>query len=249
MHKLKMPYITVVDYGMGNLFSIQQAFIHLGARVEITSERKKILNADMVVLPGVGAFADAMNMLKRLDLISVLQDLAGLSIPLIGICLGMQLLLSRGYEFGNHKGLDLIPGEVVPLSKSQRKLLKVPHVGWNRIYKPESLALVGWENTPLQNIEENEFMYFVHSFYAVPEKRDVCLSMTRYGEFEFCSSLQYKNIFGCQFHPERSGKQGLYLYRNLLRNITSIPTWDGSAFGVLPHSGVSGETTGVPFNI
>ena len=137
---------------------------------------------------------------------------------MLGICLGMQLLMTESYEFGRHRGLGIIEGEVVRLQETIDGLrkLKVPHVGWNRIYLPgESSASVAWEGSVLEGLRGGEFMYFVHSFYPRPADPDVVLSTTRYGPLEFCSSLRKGNVFACQFHPERSGARGLQIYRNL----------------------------------
>jgi glutamine amidotransferase len=210
-----VPVVAIVDYRVGNLFSVKQACEYAGLQATITSSRQEILSADAVILPGVGAFGDAMETLKRLDLVGVLQDIAASNTPLIGICLGMQLLASESYEFGRHKGLGIIQGRVVrfdnPVEGHRR--LKIPQVGWNRIYKAHSVSR--WEGTLLDGLPDREFMYFVHSYILQPEDPAVILSMTQYGQTEFCSSLSYGNIFACQFHPERSGTEGLKIYCNL----------------------------------
>lgn len=209
------PTIAIVDYGMGNLFSIKNACESVGLEAMITHRKEEIINAHGVILPGVGAFETAMQALKAADLIEVLRETADSGKPLIGICLGMQLLMSESFEFGRHPGLGLLEGSVVRLENRSgvaEKILKVPHVGWSRIYPPESRS---WESSLLEGIDENAFMYFVHSYYVRPLNPDVFVSMTRYGLNKFCSSLAYKNIFACQFHPERSGARGLVMYRNL----------------------------------
>jgi glutamine amidotransferase len=218
---MKNPQVAIVDYGMGNLFSVQRACQWAGLTADITCDAKKITQADAVILPGVGAFGDAMGVLRRLDLISVLQDVVESLKPLMGICLGMQLLMSEGFEFGHHRGLDFIKGKVIrfenPLGTHQRRL-KVPQVGWNQIY-PLMSGQAAWKKSLLDGVPEQENMYFVHSYYVVPQDDCLTLSISRYGHIEFCSSLQYKNIFACQFHPERSGQAGLRMYNNLAQSL------------------------------
>jgi imidazole glycerol-phosphate synthase subunit HisH len=216
--------VAIVDYGMGNLFSVRQACEHVGLEVGITSARDEILEADAVILPGIGAFGDAMATLARLDLVEVLRDIAASGKPLVGVCLGLQLLMTESLEFGLHKGLGIIEGQVVrfdnPLEDSRK--LKVPQVGWNSIHRvggSENGASQAWDNSPLAGLADGEFMYFVHSYIVQPEAQDVLLSVSRYGQIEFCSSIHSRNIFACQFHPERSGTEGLKIYRNLASHI------------------------------
>lgn len=224
MNALVQPMAAIVDYGLGNLFSVQRACEYVGLPAHITSSRDEVLQADAVILPGVGAFGDAMAALHRLDLVSPLQDIAASGKPLIGICLGLQLLMSESYEFGTHAGLNIIQGPVVrfenPVSASGT--LKVPQIGWNRICKtraqePGQHNTDGdeWSGSPLAGLPDGEFMYFVHSFYAQPDELDVVLSTSRYGHITFCSSLKKGNVFASQFHPERSGSRGLDIYRNI----------------------------------
>jgi len=220
------PKGAIVDYGLGNLFSIRRACDYAGISVTVTSSKEEILGADLVILPGVGAFGDAMATLNRLDLIGVLQDVAASGKHLVGICLGVQLLMTESSEFGRHRGLGIIEGPVVrfenPLEES--RLLKVPQVQWNRIVRPEGPERKneGWKGTPLEGVVEGEFFYFVHSFYVCPTDRSVVLSMSRYGGIEFCSSLRQGNVFACQFHPERSGPVGLKIYNNIARIVGVI---------------------------
>jgi imidazole glycerol-phosphate synthase subunit HisH len=210
--------VAIVDYGMGNLFSVRQACERTGMQPSITNSKKLISDASAVILPGVGAFGDAMQILDRLDLVRVLQDFAATGRPMAGICLGMQLLMTESYEFGRHRGLGLINGEVVrlPETKQGNKKLKVPNIGWSRIY---SAANRPWDGSLLEGLPDGAFMYFVHSYYPKPGADDVKLSFSRYGEFEFCSSVEKGNIFGCQFHPERSGTHGLSIYKRLAARI------------------------------
>jgi glutamine amidotransferase len=218
------PRVAIVDYGMGNLFSVRQACEHAGLNVRITSARDEIESADAVILPGIGAFGDAMATLSRLDLVGVLRDVAASGKPLVGVCLGLQLLMTESLEFGLHKGLGIIEGQVVKFDnplEGERKL-KVPQVGWNSVHRARR-AGVGdnraWDDSPLAEIKDGEFMYFVHSYIVQPEDENVILTVSRYGQIEFCSSIHSHNIFACQFHPERSGSEGLKIYRNLASHI------------------------------
>ena len=198
--------VAIVDYGMGNLFSVQQACAHVGLEATITAESRRLLTADAVILPGVGAFGDAMAELTRRDLVVPLREVVASGKPVLGICLGMQLLMRESDEFGRHNGLGFIEGDVVRLTGS-----KVPQVGWNRIW----LANQGsWGGTLLGDIPEGTYLYFVHSFYVKPADPAVVCATTRYGDVEFCSSVRRGPVFACQFHPERSGPAGLQMYRN-----------------------------------
>lgn len=209
------PLIAILDYGLGNLFSVEQACSFVGLNSIVTNSKKDVLNADAVILPGVGAYCDAMLELHRLDLVEVLLDIAQSSKPLVGICLGMQLLMTESCEFGHHKGLGIIEGPVVrfDMPKEKECILKIPQIGWNRIFHPTDSSL--WHGTLLDRIKDGEYMYFVHSYTVQPQDGNVILSVSRYGHIEFCSSIQYQNVFACQFHPERSGPEGIKLYHNL----------------------------------
>ena len=212
------PKVAIVDYGVGNLFSVKHACDSVGLHASITSLKQEILSAEAVILPGVGAFGDAIEALRRLDLIQVLREVAASSRPFMGICLGMHLLMDESHEFGNHKGLGIIKGSVITLEKPtdiSGKRLKIPHIGWNHVCKAKGFDSNSWDNSALEGLVDGEFMYFVHSFYVKPADPGLNLSITQYGDIEFCSSFQYKNIFACQFHPERSGTKGLQIYRNI----------------------------------
>lgn len=205
--------VVIIDYGLGNLYSIAQACNHVGFSPVITSNKEEIINADSVILPGVGAFKIAMNHLLELDLVPVIRDFAKSGKPLMGICLGMQLLFDESEEFGMNKGLGLIPGVIKRFpEKVNDKKIKIPHIGWNRLIN----AGCNWANTPLREISEMEFMYFVHSYYAEPLIQSDILTYTNYQEFKYCSSIQNENIFGFQFHPEKSGETGLSIYKYFL---------------------------------
>ena len=209
------PKVVIVDFGLGNLFSVRQACAKAGFMADITSSPKLISQADAVILPGVGAFGDAMAALRRLDLVSALRDVAASEKPLIGICLGMQLLMSESFEFGHHEGLDIIPGSVVRFEDPSEdgRRLKIPQIGWNRIHSLNGSSQ--WRGSLLAGLNEDEYMYFVHSYIVEPADENIILSNSRYGQIEFCSSLQKNNIFACQFHPERSGYWGIRMYENI----------------------------------
>jgi imidazole glycerol-phosphate synthase subunit HisH len=205
--------IAIIDYQLGNLFSVQQACLHLGHEAFITSNPHDIVNADYAILPGVGAFADAMSNMQRLDIINPIKDYIASGKPFMGICLGLQLLLTESEEFGSTKGLNLIEGVVKKFSPvdTEGDVLKVPQIAWNQIYPSKSNL---WDDSPLSTCGEGDYMYFVHSFYAAPVSETVVLSTTNYGGFNYCSSVIKDNIFACQFHPEKSGQYGVEIYKN-----------------------------------
>ncbi len=209
-------HVAIVEFGLGNLFSVKAACEHAGMIAEVTADPVAMAGADAVILPGVGAFGDAMSELRRRDLVAPIRDLAAQKKPLVGICLGLQLFMSEGLEFGRHDGLNLIEGDVIRFDKPKGAYgdLKVPQVGWNRVNRPDELR---WENTPLARQSSGVYQYFVHSFYARPTDPSVVCATTTYGDVTYCSSIQRENIFACQFHPERSGKDGLAMYQEMKR--------------------------------
>jgi glutamine amidotransferase len=174
-----------------------------------------------IILPGVGAFGDAMSALRRLGLVTVLKDFAATGKPLFGICLGMQLVMSESYEFGHHEGLDLVRGKVIPFPEPTENghKLKVPHVGWNGIRCPEGdgASECAWSGSLLAGVSPGAYQYFVHSFIVQPMDPAVRLAETRYGDIAFCSALRCGGVIAVQFHPERSGPDGLRIYRNFAR--------------------------------
>lgn len=216
MQSSSSPSAAIVDYGVGNLFSVMHGLRKVGIPATITSSKDDILAADMVVVPGVGAFGDAMASLHQLDLVEPLREVAASEQLLVGICLGMQLFMTESDEFGTHRGLDIFPGSVVPFTPSldADSRLKVPHVGWTRNYASGDRS-TDWTGSPLEGLTQGEYLYFVHSYYAVPEDPGLATSTATYGDTEFCSSMWRGRVFGCQFHPERSGSQGLQIYQNL----------------------------------
>ncbi|NLA77329.1 MAG: imidazole glycerol phosphate synthase subunit HisH [Clostridiales bacterium] len=200
--------IAVIDYGAGNLFSLLSSLEYLGFEAEVTSSAQTLENADKLILPGVGAFGDAKDMLGATGLVPVIKRLVSEGKPLLGICLGMQLLFERSYEYGEHEGLGLIKGEVRPLEPDIKALglsLKIPQMGWN------SLGFVRPENKLLKYIKDGDFVYFVHSYYAVG-CGDGLVADTKYG-VSVPAVVAADNVYGCQFHPEKSGNTGLEILR------------------------------------
>lgn len=222
-----LPRIAIVDYGTGNLFSVRCACEQAGMDAAVTSDKDAIVSADAVILPGVGAFKDAMTSLHSLDLVMPLKEFAASGKPLFGVCLGLQLLMTESEEFGSHRGLDLVPGRVIRLREGVHdgRRLKVPHVGWSRIDRPNRASggspPAAWMDTPLEDVPPGTHFYFVHSYYVEPADPSWVASVTPYGDLEFCSSLRRDNIFACQFHPERSGPAGLGIYRRLPARLSS----------------------------
>lgn len=210
--------IAIIDYDAGNLYSVQHACNFVGLDAEITSNPNKILEADGVILPGVGAFGAAMESLKKLKIIEPINEYIRSGKPFMGICLGMQLLFSESEEFGHHKGLGIIEGKVArfPEKTKKKKLIRVPQISWNTIYSSEKNK---WEKSYLKNIKQNEYMYFVHSYYCAPKNKEDILSLTNYEGFKYCSSILKGNFFACQFHPEKSGKEGIKIYKEFAEEV------------------------------
>lgn len=203
--------VIIIDYQLGNLFSVNQALVNIGLNVLISSDPDDIIKADAIVLPGVGAFGNAMTNLNELGLIQPIKKFISQGKPFLGICLGLQLLFTNSEEFGAVAGLGLINGKVKRFSNgSASKRVRVPQIAWNTIEKPNDER---WVNTPLDKVKEGEHMYFVHSYYVAPEDETVVLTYTTYGEITYASSILKNNIFACQFHPEKSASEGLKIYR------------------------------------
>jgi glutamine amidotransferase len=208
--------VTVIDYGVGNLLSVQRGFEKCGAKVRLDSDPRSILTAKRVVLPGVGAFANAMAALKNYGLIQVIQEIAQRNTPLLGICLGMELLFQESCEFGTTRGLGLIPGFVtsIPRMTKESAQLKIPHIGWNSIHP--SRKGTKWKDSILSKNDVGDSMYFVHSFMAVPTEEENRLADCYYGGHSISSVVIKNNITGCQFHPEKSGEIGLKVLQGFL---------------------------------
>lgn len=205
--------VAIIDYGLGNLFSINQACEYVGLESVITKDKRDIENADALILPGVGAFGDAMESLRRSTLIEPILNFIKSKKPFMGICLGMQLLFTESEEFGNHKGLDLIKGRIrkFPVQGDNGESIRVPQIQWNQISKNANEL---WKESPFLHIEEGTYMQFVHSFYAEPKSDDIVLSFTEYGGIRYASSIIQDNVIGIQFHPEKSGAEGLKIYKS-----------------------------------
>lgn len=195
--------IVIIDYGMGNLRSVQKGFEKVGSQAVVTSDPNTVLKADKIVLPGVGAFPACMENLTKLNLIEPIREVIREGKPFLGICMGLQVLFDEGEEFGPHPGLGIIPGKVVRFKLAKK--YKIPHMGWNRIRKKRRLPL-------LAEIEDNSYFYFVHSYHVIPKDPNVIVTMTDYGR-DFVSSIAKENIFACQFHPEKSQALGLKILK------------------------------------
>jgi len=210
--------VVIIDYQLGNLFSVKQACDTVGINALISSNSEDILNADALILPGVGAFIEAMNNLKKFGLDVAIQNKVTRGTPIFGICLGQQLLFTESEEFGAGKGLDLISGIIkrFPETFDERKV-KVPHIAWNTIFKLNQ----EWDNTALCDLNNNDFVYFIHSYYVKPSDDTCILTLTNYDGIEFCSSILKNNIFATQFHPEKSADKGISIYKNwaLINNL------------------------------
>ena len=223
MSELNPPSVAIVDYRMGNVRSVWRACEAVGLKAEITADPARIESADGVILPGVGAFGDAMESLHHLGLVEGLHRVVRRQKPLMGICLGMQLLMTESEEFGRHAGLNLLDGRVIRFENPQDddgRILKVPQVGWNQI-RPVTHA-DDWKDSILEGLPGDTDLYFVHSFYVVPRDPSVILAMSRYGQIEFASAIQFGSLFACQFHPEKSGPVGISIYRNFCAKIESV---------------------------
>jgi glutamine amidotransferase len=203
--------VLIIDYQLGNLFSVKQACDTVGMNAQISSRKEDIIAADALILPGVGAFNEAMTNLSRLGLDVIIKQKVKNGTPIFGICLGQQLLFTESEEFGAGMGLNLIPGVIkrFPEILENRKI-KVPHIAWNTIYK----SSITWDSTALKDLVNDDFMYFIHSYYVHPEDKSCILTLTDYDSIEFCSSILDKNIFATQFHPEKSADKGISIYRN-----------------------------------
>ena len=196
--------IAIVDYGVGNLFSLEQSFHTIGADVQVTSDPQVIAEAERILLPGVGAFGDAAEKLRESGLDQVIVQQAKAGKPLMGICLGMQLLFEEGLEYGCHKGLGLLKGQIVPIGDVIPKELKIPHMGWNALTFTKKSKLFA-------NIHDGDCVYFVHSYYAAGCE-ETTIATAEYG-YPLTAAVEKDNVFGCQFHPEKSGSVGLEILR------------------------------------
>ena len=197
--------IAIVDYGVGNLFSLKSSLAFIGADAVVTSDEGVLRSADKIILPGVGAFGDAADKLRECGLDKVVKDEAAKGKPIMGICLGMQLLLDKGFEYGEHEGLGLITGEIRPISDVIPEGLKIPHIGWNALYFGEN------KHPLFKYLNEGDCVYFVHSYYGAKCEESV-IAKAEYGAM-LTAAVAKDNVMGCQFHPEKSGEVGLNILR------------------------------------
>ncbi len=200
---------VIIDYGVGNLFSLKSSFAHIGEEAVVSNDIETIRNAHRLILPGVGAFGDAAKLLREHGMDEALRDEVKKGKPVLGICLGMQMLFTKSFEYGEHSGLDLIKGSVVPMRPLLPSELKVPHIGWNELDFPK-------ENALFKYINEKDRVYFVHSFFATDCNESV-IATTEYG-ITLTAAVAKDNVLGTQFHPEKSGNVGL----NILRGFCEI---------------------------
>jgi glutamine amidotransferase len=214
---MSAPEVALIDYGIGNLLSVRRGLEHCGASVAVTGDRTAILSARCVVLPGVGAFGSGMAELRRRGLDAIVSEVAARGTPLLGICLGMQMLLDESEEFGTTAGLGLIPGRVVPVPMRtvNGESQKIPHIGWNALQLPPGRE--HWEGSLLQDVEPSESVYFVHSFMSVPSNPAHRIADCLYGGVSVSGAIGRENVMGCQFHPEKSGMVGLKVIRRFLQ--------------------------------
>jgi imidazole glycerol-phosphate synthase subunit HisH len=210
------PKVAILDFELGNLFSVAQACRVVGLTAEITDDPRIAADADALIVPGVGSFPRAMAVLKRRGLISAIQDTAARNKPVIGVCLGLQLFMEGSTEFGHTDGLGLIAGEALRLPDipaGNGRNVPIPNVGWCAVAPPNGEAL--WRGSPLADIKPNAAFYFVHSYYVKPTNAGEVLANSMFGSFEFCAAVRCGSVFGFQFHPERSGPTGLAVYRSV----------------------------------
>ena len=198
--------IAIIDYDAGNIKSVEKALLHLGQEVTITDRAQEILSADKVILPGVGAFGDAMGNLDRRGLIPVIREVAERGTPFLGLCLGLQLLFERSDEAPGVEGLGILPGEILRIPAKED--LKIPHMGWNSLHLEHGGRL-------FENVPEQSYVYFVHSYYLKAGEEDIVKASTEYG-VQIHASVEKGNVFACQFHPEKSSGVGLQILKNFV---------------------------------
>ena len=204
--------ITIIDYGCGNILNLARAIKFVGYEVDVTHDKNKIINSSYVILPGVGAFGNAMKQIEKYNLHNTILEYAKSNKPLLGICLGMQILLTVSYEFGVHKGLGLIEGKVIKISNEKNKEIKIPHMGWNEIYPNNNKK--EWKNKILKNSSIGKSFYFVHSFVCITKDHDSTIAVCNYSDISIPAVVATGNVFGCQFHPEKSANNGLDVLKN-----------------------------------
>lgn len=209
--------VVIVDYGMGNLLSVKRGLEAVGAQVQISSDAEDIISAERLILPGVGAFGDGMTELREKALVEPIREFVAQERPLLGICLGMQMLLERSEEFGDHTGLGCIPGSVkrIPAMENGVRVRKIPHIGWNGLKQQKGGP--SWNDTILQSVDQGQTFYFVHSYMAIPDDPNHLLAVCDYEGLAVSAVVGVNNVVGCQFHPEKSGPDGLAILKAFLR--------------------------------
>ena len=213
-----MSSVVVVDYGMGNLKSVQRGLEKVDANVAVSSHADEIASADRLLLPGVGAFKDGMTELTKLGVVDAIHDFVGTGKPLLGICLGMQMFLDSSEEHGEYAGLGLIQGHVkaIPQFENEQIQRKIPHIGWTRLIMHEGYT--DWTSTCLSQVKPDDFFYFVHSYMAKPSSREHYLAVSHYEGLEITAAINKDNVIGLQFHPEKSGEAGLKVLKSFVEN-------------------------------
>ena len=204
--------IAIVDYGCGNILNLARAVKFLGYDVEITRENKKLINSSHIILPGVGAFGNAIKQIEKYNLHKTILEYVKLDKPLLGICVGMQILFTVSYEMGVHKGLGLLEGKVIKISNKKNKEIKIPHIGWNELYPNNDKK--EWKNKILNNSLIGKSFYFIHSFVCLTKNPNSTIAVCNYSGISIPAIVSVGNIFGCQFHPEKSADNGLTILKN-----------------------------------
>lgn len=211
--------VAIIDYELGNMFSVKKACDIIGLDATITNDKHALMKSDAAILPGVGAFGDAMNNLHRLDLVEPIKDFIQSKKQFFGVCLGLQLLFSESEEFGSFGGLNIVDGMVKQFPKNNKKI-KVPQIGWNFARKAPMTSNETWNVSPMHNINTEQRMYFVHSYYVISTDATKVLTQTNYEGTDYCSSIFIDNVYATQFHPEKSSDEGLKIYKNWANKIT-----------------------------
>lgn len=210
------PEVVVVDYGLGNIFSVRKALEHCGARVTLSADPEVVARADRLVLPGVGAFKDGMSGLRERDLIEPAVSVARSGRAVLGICLGMQMLMTRSEEFGDHQGLGIVPGKVlaIPRTTVDGAPMRIPHIGWSPLTSPRPES--DWTGSILESTPVGSAVYLVHSYTAWPDDEAHRLADCWYGGRRISAAIRFDNVYGCQFHPEKSAQVGLTILQRFL---------------------------------
>ena len=215
--KSQKSKVAIIDYGYGNLFSLEKALVHLGVEPIVTDNPANLADSSAIFLPGVGAFGDGIKELKKRGFEEPILKHVQAEKPLFGICLGMQFLFDESEEFGKHKGLGVIAGKVRRIETTDPKA-KIPHIGWNKLFIPDTGK--GWGDTCFEDVQEKEQVYFVHSYAGYPERKEDVFAETRYGGATLTAAVSKGNVVGTQFHPEKSGVVGLSILKQFLARVS-----------------------------